>query len=668
MTSRPGRPSADELQRLYGHGYYHGETSGYPSQGYASGRPDWTAWLDLIRHLAPQGTLLDLGCAYGYLPAQARGLGYSAFGLDISSYALRQEPGLRGGLAQACLQDLPLADGLADVVTMFDVLEHLHDPLPALSEAARILSREGILVGATPDPLFFGRQEETHFCERPPSFWIHALERLGLRAAFRFSVEAYNFQFLAGFPGPETERRLRLFQHDYFEDKPDIVQAPPSLTAVPRSGWSALGGEGRSIEGESASIYLLNRADHPWRVRVRLRVRSGGYGLLRALCNSAVIGELASGAEPVGETLDLDEFLLPSGGHHLVFEARPPGFDCTLGRIDIEAQPASPWELAEQAPFDLYQRYRAAGLLAQRLKPRSILDYGGMLGDSGGHIAVSRDFLAPSDDAVEVRSSDIRQCDHPHHLPSALGEGGLDGLEFDLVVSLDVLEHLPDEARASYLEELDRLARRWIVLGAPFASEATEAAEARLRKGLMAARRFLLEHELYGLPQTQLVERFCSRRGYQLLAFPNGWLPGWIESQALTQHYFSFDRHSIASRFNRLCNRLLFGWDLREPAYRTIFLISKQPLGQGQARELSQSMQPSPDGRPLLAEDEGFIELQEQAAGLLEERRERGLAACFLVNEREKHIRLLQATAAELERLNEEPLHKIAKRRLRKRL
>ena len=117
-ATQPDPPGS--IQDVYGRAYFHGVGSGYPKEGYGAGHQDWNAWIEIIRFFRPGGVLIDLGCAYGFLPLQARPAGYVAFGLDISDFALRQEAAARPFLAQADLQRLPIADRSADVVCLFD--------------------------------------------------------------------------------------------------------------------------------------------------------------------------------------------------------------------------------------------------------------------------------------------------------------------------------------------------------------------------------------------------------------------------------------------------------------------------------------------------------------------------------------------------------------------
>lgn len=103
----------------------------------------------------PAGTpprLLDAGCGPGYFVRAARDAGFDACGVEVSRYAVefaRRELGVdvRHGTVPGA--DLPA--GRFDVVTMWDVIEHLPDPLAALRAVAEVLRPGGVVMLSTGD-------------------------------------------------------------------------------------------------------------------------------------------------------------------------------------------------------------------------------------------------------------------------------------------------------------------------------------------------------------------------------------------------------------------------------------------------------------------------------------------------------------------------------------
>lgn len=642
-----------DLQELYGAGYYHGKNSGYPPEGYRLAHPEWGPWLDLLARISPPpGVFFDSGTAFGYLPEMAAARGYRALGSDISDYALRQEASFREILLQGNAESIPLAADSVDIFCLFDVLEHLRDPVATLREAARVLKPNGLLAGATPDPIFFAGEEETHCFERPPSFWIEQLRRLGLKVAFRFSNIPENFQFLAAPSSSRVAGEIDIFQHDHFSFCPDILRVEgeqaAGLTAVLREGWAPLEDSGRTMQGSSASIYLLNSCDSPLESRLRLELKEDCPPFhLRIRFNSLVLTNLAFLPNEKGGPISFGPFSIPSGGHHLHLETSPlPPNPVTVASLSLEASRIiSPDEHTLSLPFDLYQRYRFAAELAGHLQPGSILDAGGTIGDQGGHLASSRDFFhRAAKPAPRLISTDLRHCDHPDHLPGNALRLPFPDDSFELAISIDVLEHVPPPDRIRFLEELDRVSSRWIILGAPFASSPVARAESVLSSDL--GLHFLEEHSGLGLPEEALVtEFFREKKGRKILRFSNGYLPRWFLMLPLTQMLFSEQDYRTFTQANRYYNQNFYSEDCRPPGYRTFFLISRAPLPDDIKALLQSrpSFQDRPD--PELIPDErdwrpfpfyrDFLELNRSRL------REAGDLA-FLLASREKHIRILQ--------------------------
>jgi SAM-dependent methyltransferase len=128
---------------------------------------------DLARHRAAYrfaeaharpGLAADLGCGTGYGTAELAAAGWRVVGLDRVAPVAR----VRGSAARFVrgdLERLPLAARGFDVVTSFQVIEHLADPRPYLEQIARILAPEGVLLLSTPNRLQSDGENPYHLHE-----------------------------------------------------------------------------------------------------------------------------------------------------------------------------------------------------------------------------------------------------------------------------------------------------------------------------------------------------------------------------------------------------------------------------------------------------------------------------------------------------------------------
>lgn len=109
--------------------------------------------LERIERLVDRrGRLLDVGAGPGLFVLTAHERGWQADGIELAEAArawLQREHGfhLRAGGIET-LASLPAAS--YDVVTLFDVIEHVTDPVAALREIHRVLLPGGLLVLTTP--------------------------------------------------------------------------------------------------------------------------------------------------------------------------------------------------------------------------------------------------------------------------------------------------------------------------------------------------------------------------------------------------------------------------------------------------------------------------------------------------------------------------------------
>jgi SAM-dependent methyltransferase len=150
---------------------------------HACGRPyqrddEWLQFFDgiaehIVRELHPQ-SVLDAGCAMGFLVEGLRRRAVDAFGLDLSEYAISH---VHPDMAPYCKLG-SVTDKFSrhyDLVVCIEVLEHL---MPGESEQALLnfcQHTNSILFSSTPHDY----KEATHFNVQPPDYWAERFARHG---------------------------------------------------------------------------------------------------------------------------------------------------------------------------------------------------------------------------------------------------------------------------------------------------------------------------------------------------------------------------------------------------------------------------------------------------------------------------------------------------------
>jgi len=151
-------PAPEELHAVYGEAYFRNsrsEESGYEDyerDRYCIVKTAQRRLDTLERYAGERGRLLDVGCALGFFADTARQRGWQAEGIDISQHAVdyaREHLGLparKGVLAEAGYEPESF-----DAITMFDVIEHVLDPVAELRLVRRLLKPGGVVMLSTPD-------------------------------------------------------------------------------------------------------------------------------------------------------------------------------------------------------------------------------------------------------------------------------------------------------------------------------------------------------------------------------------------------------------------------------------------------------------------------------------------------------------------------------------
>lgn len=103
----------------------------------------------LLGKNAPDIRVLDVGCSRGQFVAAAIAAGYRAEGVEPAPRIAEAARAAGVPVKTGLLEDQRFPDAGFDALTLFEVIEHLRQPLPLLAECRRVLKPGGILLVST---------------------------------------------------------------------------------------------------------------------------------------------------------------------------------------------------------------------------------------------------------------------------------------------------------------------------------------------------------------------------------------------------------------------------------------------------------------------------------------------------------------------------------------
>ena len=109
---------------------------------------------NIVRKYVPHGSVLDVGCASGLFLKMAYDAGWSVAGVEPSkelSTKARQRLGNKGNVQAGTLQKADFRRASFDIITLWDVIEHVVEPLGLLKLCRSLLRPGGMLFINTPD-------------------------------------------------------------------------------------------------------------------------------------------------------------------------------------------------------------------------------------------------------------------------------------------------------------------------------------------------------------------------------------------------------------------------------------------------------------------------------------------------------------------------------------
>jgi SAM-dependent methyltransferase len=134
---------------------------------------------EYLSHLnpGPETLVLDIGCGAGYGTARLATTGSQTFGLDVApdaAAAARHQYGAsHTSFFAASATALPFPGNTFDLITAYEVIEHIDNWNSLLSEAARVLKTSGIFFVSTPNIEYY---TESRGDAGPNPFHVHEFE------------------------------------------------------------------------------------------------------------------------------------------------------------------------------------------------------------------------------------------------------------------------------------------------------------------------------------------------------------------------------------------------------------------------------------------------------------------------------------------------------------
>ncbi|MFZ3009475.1 MAG: methyltransferase domain-containing protein [Candidatus Microsaccharimonas sp.] len=164
---------------------------------------------------------------------------------------------------------------------------------------------------------------------------------------------------------------------------------------------------------------------------------------------------------------------------------------------------------------------------------------------------------------------------------------------FDLVVSTDVLEHIPIDKKKAFINECIRVAKDYIIIAAPFNTEGVDYAEHLTndlnKKLFKQGQVWLEEHFEYQKPEVSMVEAIIKKHklDFELIGTNN--LNNWVLATHtnLIEAKHGLNKKKLIDNNSEFNDKILTSGDMTGPFYRHFFVIFKKKLTTKQRKELT---------------------------------------------------------------------------------
>ena len=179
-------PKPGEMGRHYTAEYH----KDIVAAGEGSATRRWKNQVKRISHYKPGGAILDIGCSSGGFLSTMKGPAWKLHGIEMEESTARRCRDTTGAeVFQGDAMDAPFLPASFDVITCFDVLEHVYHPRQFLTKVLHWLKPGGILYAVLPNidswesrlfgTYWYGLELPRHLFHFSPTSIRYLLEDIG---------------------------------------------------------------------------------------------------------------------------------------------------------------------------------------------------------------------------------------------------------------------------------------------------------------------------------------------------------------------------------------------------------------------------------------------------------------------------------------------------------
>lgn len=229
--------------------------------------------------------------------------------------------------------------------------------------------------------------------------------------------------------------------------------------------------------------------------------------------------------------------------------------------------------------FDQYQRYNNAKRIVDSIRKENeslkILEVG-----ANEHKNLEKFLPNDSITYLDINLPENLLKDPKYILGDATSMDFKDN-QYDIVIALDVYEHIPKDRRKNFINELYRVSSKIAIFSAPFNKVEVVLAEERVNtyyKTLTGVNHhWLYEHIDNGLPNLEKLKEYLNSQKIEYSCFAHGNIEVWeklTNIQALIQLDKTLEQY--ISEIDKYYNKFLFENDYEEKGYRNFIILEKE--------------------------------------------------------------------------------------------